>query len=386
MTSGRRLAALIALTVLGLSAALGCLRAVPAGAWTPKHAGARTRQSAGTWTPEHAGAWTPKHAGPRTPQHAVDRTPQPAVDRTRQPAGAQTSQPAGATTVSTTPSAGGDALAFLSGLSDAIGSRVAGTPSEARAADVIADWFRSLGYAAVRQPFTFAENGTTRTSANVVATLAGSGPRQVVIGAHYDSVSVGRGAFDNASGVGLLLQLAAQLRTAHPTCSLVFVAFGAEEPGEKGSAAFFRSLTEGQRDATALMVNLDSVAGGDHVYCYSSLAAPWPQRAFRGLARRLGYEIRTSPGLNTHYPRGTTGDWSDHVAFMRHGIPYLYLEATNWLLGARDGDVNSVRYGRIWHTRRDTLTYLQRHFPGRLKRQLNMEAAVLRRFLVTAGG
>ena len=78
----------------------------------------------------------------------------------------------------------------------------------------------------------------------------------------------------------------------------------------------------------------------------------------------MGITILTSPGLNKDYPYGTTGDWSDHVAFAKSGIPYLYVEATNWLLGDKDGYVNSVKAGEIWHRDKDTISYIEQRFPG----------------------
>lgn len=205
--------------------------------------------------------------------------------------------------------------------------------------------------------------------------------KQIVIGAHYDSVRVGRGAFDNATGVALLMQLADALRDEKTPYTLVFVAFGAEETGLKGSTHFVAEMSDQARADTVLMINFDSVATGDRLYCYSSEEAPWPQLALRSMARGLGEHLLTSPGLNAQHAYGTTGDWSDHVAFRKAGIPYLYLESTNWLLGEKDGYLNTAKDREIWHSKKDTLSYIEQRYPGRLERQLGVAFTALGLFL-----
>jgi len=281
------------------------------------------------------------------------------------------------------PAAATSAYEYMAELSDEIGPRVAGTPAEVRAAERISQWLTQLGYAPAMQDFSFKDGGASHASANVVATKAGTSPKQIIIGAHYDSVATGRGAFDNASGVALMMQLADALRTAQTPYTLVFVAFGAEELGSKGSNAYFRSMTAEQKAATVLMINFDSVATGDQVYCYSSAAEAWPQLTLRSMARQMGATILTSPGFNKDYPYGTTGDWSDHAVFAKNGVPYLYLEATNWLLGDKDGYINSAKYGEIWHSKKDTISYIEQQLPGRMEAQFEVEFAALAEFLTT---
>ena len=120
-----------------------------------------------------------------------------------------------------------------------------------------------------------------------------------------------------------MMQLADALRAEETPYTLVFVAFGAEEAGLKGSKAYFDGMTAAQKAAVVL----------------------------------------TNPGLNKDYPYGTTGDWSDHAVFSKSGIPYLYVEATNWQLGDKDGSVNSAKYGEIWHSKKDTISYIEQQLP-----------------------
>jgi hypothetical protein len=279
------------------------------------------------------------------------------------------------------PTAGTSAYEYMAELSDEIGPRVAGLSPEVHAGDRILEWFGDLGYTPDTQDFTFPEGDKIRHSRNIVAVKPGASGKQIVIGAHYDSVGAGRGAFDNASGVALMMELADALRDEETPYTLVFVAFGAEEADLQGSTHYVAEMSDQARADTVLMINFDSVATGDRLYCYSSEEAPWPQLALRSMARGLGTYILTSPGLSQDYAYGTTGDWSDHVAFRKAGIPYLYFEATNWLLGDHDGYQNTAKDREIWHSKKDTLSYIEQRYPGRLEDQLDQEFTALTAFL-----
>ncbi|HEY0073719.1 MAG TPA: M28 family peptidase, partial [Abditibacteriaceae bacterium] len=113
-------------------------------------------------------------------------------------------------------------------LSGSIGPRLAGTRAERRAADYIEAQFRAYGYAPQREDFITKKGGR---SCNVIARRALPGQRQIVVGAHFDSVRVAPGANDNASGVAVLLELARVL--ANEKTPVRFIAFGAEERWEK---------------------------------------------------------------------------------------------------------------------------------------------------------
>jgi alkaline phosphatase isozyme conversion protein len=284
-------------------------------------------------------------------------------------------------------SAAMDAYDYMAALSDDIGSRVAGRSGEQKAGQYIVSELTAFGYAPQTLPFSFTSGGSTLTSANIVAVKPGTDAagKQIVIGAHYDSVAVGRGAFDNGSGIGLLLALAQQLYAQPTPYTLVFVAFGAEEAGLKGSSRYVSAqMTAEEKADTVLMINFDSVATGDQLYCYSGSGTnAWPQLRLRALARHMGATILTNPGLNADYPYGTTGDWSDHVAFRKAGMPYLYFEATNWLIGDKDGYQNTTKDKEIWHSPKDTISYIEQRYPGRMEEQLSVEFEALFQFLQT---
>jgi acetylornithine deacetylase/succinyl-diaminopimelate desuccinylase-like protein len=73
-----------------------------------------------------------------------------------------------------------------------------------RAARFIESEFSAAGYAPTRQTFT----AYRKPVSNISAEKKGTGPRSILIGAHYDSVPGSPGADDNASAEASLLELA----------------------------------------------------------------------------------------------------------------------------------------------------------------------------------
>jgi len=105
------------------------------------------------------------------------------------------------------------------------------------------------------------------TSQNVIGTLEGTHPEQgiVYIGGHYDSVSAGPGANDDASGVAGVLEAARVLNTkGHRTkATLKLIAFGSEETGLDGSYNYVDANFDEVSTKGLGMVNLDMIAVGD---------------------------------------------------------------------------------------------------------------------------
>lgn len=110
--------------------------------------------------------------------------------------------------------------------------------------------------------------------ANVVAVLDGTDPRlkneAIVIGAHLDHLGMNDqlmpGANDNASADAVLLGAAQALARSGIALkrTVVFVLFGAEEQGVKGSEYYVAHPVVPNNRVT-LMVNLESVGHGDRI-------------------------------------------------------------------------------------------------------------------------
>ena len=112
-------------------------------------------------------------------------------------------------------------------------------------------------------------------SSNVAGILPGKGEladEWIVIGGHYDHVGYGRGgtvhpgADDNASGTAGTLILAKRISQIYADAeddadlrSILFMAFGAEEAGLRGSAHFVEHPTIPLEDIS-LMLNMDMIA------------------------------------------------------------------------------------------------------------------------------
>jgi len=259
-----------------------------------------------------------------------------------------------------------------------IGSRVAGTDNERKAEQYIKGQFQRIGFETTVQDFSYIRRGTTTNSSNVIAYKPGKSSKQIIVGAHYDSVSVGRGVDDNASGVGVLLEVAEVLKNIPTPYSIVFIAFGAEETGLRGSNYYAANMTPAEIKNTIGMINMDSLAVGDKMYVYGGLGhAGFIRDQALEIVKKKKLHVGTNPGLNPVYPAGTTGDWSDHAPFKNLGIPYGYLEATNWEIGALDGYDQTVKFGGVWHTANDTIEFIEREYPGRIHEHLSIFSTLL---------
>lgn len=285
------------------------------------------------------------------------------------------------------PVVGTEAYQHTVNLSEKIGPRVAGSENERKAGEYIYNELDKLGYQPVKQNFTYTTRTSTINSANIIGTKYSRSNKfkddpQIIIGAHYDSVSVGKGADDNASSVGVILETAKAIQKRNLHYDIKFVFFGAEETGLRGSNYYVSQMTQEEKDRTVVMINLDSLLAGDKIYVYGSPGEDgWLRDLALDIAKKKNIPLETNPGINPAYPEGTTGDWSDHAPFQRAGIPIGYLEATNWELGAKDGYTQTVKHGGIWHTRNDNLEFLEREFPGRVQEHLTHFTEILTELL-----
>ncbi len=263
-----------------------------------------------------------------------------------------------------------------------IGPRVAGSANERKAEQYIQGQFERIGMESTVQDFSYSRRGSTTKSSNVIAYKPGKSSKQIIVGAHYDSVSVGRGVDDNASGVGVLLEVAEVLKNIPTPYSIVFIAFGAEETGLRGSNFYAANMTQADIKNTIGMINMDSLAVGDKMYVYGGAGeAGFIRDQALEIVKKKKLNVGTNPGLNPEYPAGTTGDWSDHAPFIGLGIPYGYLESTNWEIGELDGYDQTVKHGGVWHTGNDTIEFIESEYPGRIQEHLSSFSTLLTELL-----
>ena len=94
---------------------------------------------------------------------------------------------------------------------------------------------------------------------NLTGVLPGKSAREIVLSAHYDSVSHGPGAGDDASGCGVVIAAAADLARTPLEHTVRVVLFDAEEVGLKGSRAWVASLPPAQKDRILANLNVEMV-------------------------------------------------------------------------------------------------------------------------------
>jgi aminopeptidase YwaD len=158
------------------------------------------------------------------------------------------------------------------------------------------------------------------TSQNVISTLEGTDPQEgiVYLGAHYDSVSAGLGANDDASGVGAMLEAARVLSTkVHRTkATLKFIAFGAEETGIDGSEYYVTEHADEVRNKGLGMINLDMIAVGDTLLIGNIGSA----------GSSLGdYAKDKAATMGIAWQPFTAEARSDHAPFETVGVPAVFL-------------------------------------------------------------
>jgi hypothetical protein len=113
-------------------------------------------------------------------------------------------------------------------------------PGGVRAADYVAAEFRRIGLEVRRQKVV----GSAENIIGVKPGASAADEQAVIVSAHYDHLGIDDhgviypGADDNASGVAVLLAIA-RVAAAVPTRhTILFISFGAEEPGLLGSGAY----------------------------------------------------------------------------------------------------------------------------------------------------
>ncbi len=148
-------------------------------------------------------------------------------------------------------------------------------------------------------------------SRNVVAELPGLTDEWIVLTAHYDTVPLSRGSYDNMSGCVGLLEALEALAPAAPHCYGIRCVFcGSEERGLLGSKAYVQAH-EAELEKIALNVNLDMIGSvmGRFIACVSAeegLAAH-----IRYFAAQRGWGIDVSTGVYS----------SDSTPFADKGVP-----------------------------------------------------------------
>ena len=283
---------------------------------------------------------------------------------------------------------GGVAYATAKVLARSVGKRPADSWGEIHAREFITGAFQQYGYFPRTDEFIANGGGRRIHSANVVAVKEGDSAKQLVVGAHYDSVAVGEGYLDNATGVGLLLEVAARIKNMPTPYTIVFVTFGAEEEGSLGAGYFVRGMSDVERRATIGMIDLDAPAGGDELSVAGRFGGPtWLRDDALSAADSLDVPLVTSPEAPGR-PAGTVAAPADDVPFADADadIATAIFSAVSWEASTGRRVAETASGPRIWHTPRDTVAYVDAKYPGRVKKQLRQMSLLLETLLTSKLG
>jgi len=223
--------------------------------------------------------------------------------------------------------------------------------------------YEQLKSAAAQRGFTAVETGitvraqldaATRTveTANVVGLLPGSErpDEYILLSSHHDAFGVGEvidgdsiynGAYDNASGTALLLEMARALSSMDPAParSVMFIATAAEEQGLLGAARYVQTPLVPLAQSVA-EINFDEANVWGET---TDMIVFGEERSelgtyVRARAAELGLTLMpdAEPQVGTYFR-------SDHFPFARAGIPSLYVKHGWTYVGRPAGWGDSIR-------------------------------------------
>jgi len=170
-----------------------------------------------------------------------------------------------------------------------------------------------------------------QTAESLVLDIPGRRKEWVVVSAHLDGHSVAESAIDNASGVVVALAVAEALAPVAATLErgVRICLFNIEEWGLLASESYVADLSETERAAIAIDVNLDSVAGTDTIAVMIS--------GFAELTELVAQASASSAiDADVHLPLVRN---SDHYNFAVAGIPAVRIVAG---FGDRDASLRHV--------------------------------------------
>ncbi len=253
--------------------------------------------------------------------------------------------PSPASTATPVPSEAFDvdrAMDHVRALAVEIGLRSAGTEGDELAAEYISRSLVKLGWRAEMRAFPLPQGGQ---SSNVVGIPPGFDETMpyVILGGHRDSLN-GPGANDNATGIGVVLEIARLVDERPGDLPVLVVAFGAEErqptPSRDhhiGSRHYVSKMSQQARRNLAAFVNVDMVGHGDTIMCGRMDKGP---RDGTDRCLRLAGELEIPAKLRV------TPDWSDNGSFLREGLNAAWL----W----------TGEYPCCYHNPKDTIAVVRR--------------------------
>jgi Zn-dependent M28 family amino/carboxypeptidase len=203
------------------------------------------------------------------------------------------------------------------------------------------------------------------SSPNLVGVMPGSDPKlakeYVVLSAHLDGYGIGtpikgdaiyNGAFDNASGVASLLEIARALKAGKvkPKRSILFTFVTAEEKGLLGARYFARRPTVPQKDIVADL-NFDMALP---IFPLTAVTPIGYDQSSLGQDAAAVSAAMNLPITPDPFPDRNVFIRSDQYAFIREGIPALFFKY-GFKAGTPEADTEKAWRANLYHSPFDDL-------------------------------
>ena len=155
------------------------------------------------------------------------------------------------------------------------------------------------------------------------------------------------GAFDNASGVAVMLELAHAFADVVPNANVSFIATGAEEAGLCGAVALVRdqAFMEQFPPERTVVVNLDGIGSRGPIRITDRYGIPPVKTG--ALVSHLCQQIALRFGIEAETNWLPTGAAMDHIPFAAHGYQSVTLSSAGW-----------NKAFRAMHTKNDDVEHL----------------------------
>ncbi|WP_300001802.1 aminopeptidase [uncultured Cedecea sp.] len=277
--------------------------------------------------------------------------------------------------------------------------RMAGSPAELLIADYLMQQFKSWGYQSDIRQFT-ARYSYTQTNGqqseqnvtgnSVIAVHPGKEPQQIIIMAHLDTwiplsdkdrdnnlggLSL-QGLDDNASGLGVMLELAQRLRNTPTRYSIRFIATSGKQLAAAGASSVLLRMSPEEQKNTLMVINLDSLVVGEKLTFISSASTPTAVRKLgRDKAITLANQFAIPAAIQPDILPAKEGDfYREVVLFDNTGIPVLSVSSgrveKKQYLPQQRAVSKAFPEGTVHHqAARDNMQYLDKWLPGRIKQR-----------------
>jgi hypothetical protein len=241
--------------------------------------------------------------------------------------------------------------------------RGTGTEGSRASADWIETQMKGLRLRTERREFDAWIAGKPVTGQNVIGTIEGPRSETIVLIAHYDiPYHVREGAMDDASGVGVLLELARVFsrEKQKQRKTLVFIASDGEEWGMLGARHYATTLAEPEQIRAVISLDLVrpetdgrvSVRGEGQ---FRGQVPAWLWMLAEDCILRVGGEPISDGTFGQFLSQAVNISSTDQGPFLREGIPAVNLGA----------NLSTSPLGReVYHTVRDTSENLRPEFFG----------------------